>query len=237
MKCFTRFLLLCSCLPLASFAAELQPFSLSFDINYSIAKGEMKLSLSRSGKDRYTIESFTRARGIAKSFAPHPITETAQFDIHRGKVRGLSYRLDDGSNEKKENISIRYDWTKQQADIQSEKGIEQKPLSEDSMDQLIMQAAAIQSIQQGKSDFSFQQIKPGRNIQLYQYSRQGEEIIAGPEGDIETIKYERSRPNSDKSTYYWYAPALGYAPVRIERFKKGKSVFKGILKTIHAIDS
>lgn len=217
----------------AAFAAALQPFSLTFAINYSIAKGEMTLSLSSSGNGQYTIESVTQAKGMAKLAVPGPVMEKAVFTMHDGTVRALSYHLDDGSESSDKDISVTYDWDAMQAKIQSEKGQETQLLTADTMDQLIMQAAAIADIQAGKKSFSYRQIKPGRSVQTYHYRKMGAEDIQGPDGMISTVRYERGRANSDKSTFYWYAPDLGYSPVRIERFKKGKSVFKGKLKTIH----
>lgn len=217
----------------ATVAAALQPFSLTFAVNYSIAKGEMTLSLSDSGGGQYTIESVTRAKGMAKLAAPDPVSEKAVFTIQNGTVRALSYDLDDGSKSSSEDIRVTYNWDAMQAEIRSGKGQETQPLTADTMDQLIMQAAAIVDIQAGKEAFSYQQIKPGRSIQTYHYRKIGTEDIQGPDGMISTIKYERGRANSDKSTFYWYAPELDYAPVKIERFKKGKSAFKGELKTIH----
>ena len=193
----------------------------------------MTLSLSNAGEDQYTIESMTEAKGMARLAVPDPVKEKATFELHNGTVRALGYHLDDGSEASKEDILITYNWASLQAEIQSEKGPEKQALTADSMDQLIMQAAAIANVQAGIESFSYQQIKPGRSIQTYHYTKKGSEDIQGPDGMISTIKYERGRTGSDKHTFYWYAPELGYAPVRIERFKKGKSVFKGTLKTIH----
>ena len=229
----TSLLFALSFLSTAAFAAVLQPFSLTFAVNYSIAKGEMTLSLSDSGDGQYTIESVTQAKGMARLAVPDPVREKAVFSMHDGTIRALSYHLDDGSKSSREDISVTYNWDAMQAKIQSEKGEETQALTADTMDQLIMQAAAIANIQAGKETFSYRQIKPGRSIQTYHYTKKGNEDIQGPDGVISTIKYERGRANSDKSTFYWFAAELGYAPVKIERFKKGKSVFKGKLKTIH----
>lgn len=216
-----------------AFATVLQPFSLTFTVNYSIAKGEMTLTLSDSGGGQYTIESVTQAKGMARLAVPDPVMEKAIFTMHDGAIQAISYHLDDGSESSNEDINVTYHWDTMQAQIQSEKGPETQSLTADTMDQLNMQAAAIANIQAGKETFSYRQIKPGRSIQTYHYQKKGAEDIQGPDGVIATVKYERGRANSDKSTFYWFAPELGYAPVKIERFKKGKSVFKGKLKTIH----
>lgn len=230
---FTALLFALSLTSTGAFATALQPFSLTYAVNYSIAKGEMTLTLVDSGNGQYTIESVTQAKGMARLAIPDPVKEKAIFDMHDSMVRALSYHLDDGSETSTEDISVTYNWDTMQAEIQSEKGQEKQPLTADTMDQLIMQAAAIANIQAGRDTFSYRQIKPGRSIQTYHYNKKGSEDIQGPDGVIATLKYERGRTDSDKSTLYWFAPEMGYAPVKIERFKKGKSVFKGTLKTIH----
>jgi len=233
MKTIIRFLALLSLFPALASGAQLQPFSLTYAVNYSIAKGEMTLSLSSNGKGQYTLNSLTQAKGLAKLAVPDPVKETATFEISDEQIRGLSYRMDDGDKDKNEDIQLTYNWDSMQAEIQSKEGKEQIPLSADTYDQLIMQAVAMLHIQAGEDAFSFKQIKLGRGAYRYQFTKAGEETVSGPNGGITALKYALSTADSDKKTYYWFAPEMGYAPVRIERFKKDKSVFKGVLKTIH----
>ena len=94
-----------------------------------------------------------------------------------------------------------------------------------------MQAAAIASVQAGKETFSFQQLKPGRDIDLYEYKKVSEETLKTDIGEINTLKYSRGKPGSEKLTYFWFAPEHAYAPIRLERIKKGKVVFKGVIKS------
>ena len=164
---------------------------------------------------------------------PNTVTENAEFEIRDGHILALQYQLDDGSDQGEKNISIVYDWAKKQADIRSDKGQEQKPLTPGTMDQLIMQAFAMLNAQAGNKVFSYMQLKAGSRIDKMTFTLEGEESVKTPAGTFDAVKYKLSRPNSDKSTYYWFAPEFHYAPIRIERFKQGKSLFKGQLKTIH----
>jgi hypothetical protein len=232
MKLVFRLIILAILLPLAVSAAELQPFSLTYAVNYSLAKGDSSLALSSNGNGHYTLLSTTKAKGMAKLIASDPITERAEFKINSdGNVQALSYQLDDGSDKENEDISIRYNWEAGQAIVESGEGEEQKPITTDTMDQLIMQAAAIAAVQAGKETFSFRQLKPSRDIDLYEYKKVGEETLETKVGEINTIKYSRGKPGSDKLTYFWFAPEHAYAPVRLERIKKGKVVFKGVIKS------
>lgn len=220
-------------LPTSAIASKLENFSFTYAVNYSIAKGSMKLSLSEGDNGKYRFESVTKASGIAKLAIPNTITENAEFEIRNGKVHALLYQLDDGSDESERDIRIAYDWDKKQADISSEKGPEQKPLTSDSMDQLIMQAFAMLNAQAGQKTFSYKQVKAGSDIDKMTFTLEGKESVKTPAGTFDAVKYKLTRAGSDKSTYYWFAPKFHYAPIRIERFKKGKSQFKGELKVIH----
>jgi hypothetical protein len=232
MKLINRIIFLAALLPLTVSAAELQPFSLTYAVNYSLAKGESSLALSSDGNGTYTLQSTTTAKGMAKLIASDPITERAEFRIDsNGDVQALSYQLDDGSDKENEDINIRYNWDTSQAIVESSEGEEQKPLSAGTMDQLIMQAAAIASVQAGKETFSYYQLKPGRDIDRYEYKKVGEETLKTDIGEIDTLKYSRGKPGSEKLTYFWFAPAHAYAPIRLERIKKGKVVFKGVIKS------
>jgi len=220
-------------LPVTAIAGTLENFSFTYSVNYSIAKGSMKLTLNKGDNNKYRFESVTKASGIAKIAVPNTVTESADFEIKDGTIRALQYQLNDGSKNGERNISIIYDWKSKQADISSDKGQEQKPLTPDTMDQLIMQAYAMLNAQASEAEFSYLQLKPGRRVDRYTYTLEGKESIKTPAGTFDTVKYKLSPPNSDKLTYYWFAPEFNFAPVRIERFKKGKSVFIGQLKIIH----
>jgi len=233
MKIVCTLLSLIIWFPVAATASALENFSFTYAVNYSIAKGSMKLTLNKRANNKYRFESVTKASGIAKLAVPNIVTESADFEIKDGTIRALQYQLNDGSKNGEQNISIVYDWKNSRADINSDKGPEQKPLTPDTMDQLIMQAFAMLNAQAGETEFSYMQLKPGRRIDRYTYSLEGKESLKTPAGIFDAVKYKLSPPNSDKLTYYWFAPEFNFAPIRIERFKKGKSVFIGQLKTIH----
>lgn len=232
MTLTTRLVFLTLLLPLTAGASELQPFALTYAVNYSIAKGDSTLALSADGNGHYTLQSTTTANGVAKLMAPDPVTERAEFKINSdGSVQALSYELNDGSDKEDEDINIAYDWDAGKAIIESNKGEEQKPITPETMDQFIMQAAAIASVQAGKEAFSFLQLKPGRDIDRYEYKKVGEETLKTDIGEVDTLKYSRGKPGSEKLTYFWFAPEHSYAPIRLERIKKGKTVFKGVIES------
>ena len=208
---------------------SLAPFKVSYDVDYSIASGVMTLTLSESDRGSYSLDSVTEAKGAARMFFQNPVSEHATFEITHDGVKATGYKLDDGSQSSKKDMSIDYDWESSEAAMQSEDGPETRPLEEGTMDQLVMQAAAILEVKSGNRQFSFRQLKPGRKISPYVYEYLGEEVLDTDIGEFKTVKYSRTRKGDSKTTHFWYAVDHDYTPVQLQRIKKQKTVFTATL--------
>jgi hypothetical protein len=68
-------------------------------------------------------------------------------------------------------------------------------------------------------------------IREYRLVAQGEEQIDTPAGTFKTIKVQRTQPDGKYAQTLWCAPALDYFPVRIDRFKRGRSQGTLLLKS------
>ena len=60
-------------------------------------------------------------------------------------------------------------------------------------------------------------------LELHPRAQEGTARIETALGALDTVIYTSRRPNSDRTTRTWVAPALGYLPVRAERVR-GKKV-------------
>ena len=60
----------------------------------------------------------------------------------------------------------------------------------------------------------------------------GAERIATPIGPVETVIWSSARVGSNRVTKVWYAPELGYVPVRAERRRGDKLEWAMNLKTL-----
>ncbi len=215
--------------PVTQAAGALTPFKVSYDVDYSIASGVMTLTLSENDNGRFVFDSITEAQGAAKFIIGKPVKEHATFEINDGKVRATGYRLDDGNKKSNKSAQIEYDWAAAQAAMQSEDGDESRPLDSGTMDQLVMQAAAILEVKEGNKQFSFTQIKPGRKLEAYVYEYLGDETLQTGIGELKTVKYSRAKKGADKTTHYWFAIDHDYTPVKLQRIKKDRTVFTATL--------
>lgn len=211
--------------PITQASGALQPFKVAYEVEYSIASGVMTLSLSENGSGGYALDSVTEAKGAARLIIGQPINEHATFEIDNGAVKATGYKLDDGSKKSKKDIQIDYDWASSKAALQSEDGPETKPLDDNTMDQLVMQAAAILQVISGNREFSFKQLKPGRSVSAYIYKYLGDETLKTEIGDLKTVKYSRTKEGANKSTHFWFAIDHNYTPVQLHRIKKNQTVF------------
>ncbi len=229
-KAYSRFLLLILLLsPVTQASGALKPFKVSYQVDYSIASGVMTLSLAEGDSGSYTMDSITEAKGAARLIIGKPIIEHATFEINDGTVKATGYKLDDGNTKSKKDIKIEYQWPASKAALQSEDGPESRPLDKNTMDQLVMQAAAIIQVTSGNKQFSFKQLKPGRDISAYIYTYLGEEVLETEIGDLKTVKYSRTKEGASKTTHFWFAVDHNYTPVQLQRFKKDKTVFTATL--------
>ena len=215
--------------PISQAAGALTPFKISYDVDYSIASGVMTLTLSENGNGGFALDSITEASGAAKLIIGKPVKEHATFEVNDGKVRATGYKLADGNKKSNKSAQIDYNWAAAQAAMQSEDGPETRPLDNVTMDQLVMQAAAILEVKEGNKQFSFTQIKPGRKLDPYVYEYLGEETLKTSIGELKTVKYSRTKKGAQKTTHYWFAVDHDYTPVQLKRIKKDKTVFTATL--------
>lgn len=211
--------------PVTQAAGALTPFKVSYNVDYSIASGVMTLTLSENGNGGYAMNSVTEAKGAAKFIIPKPVLEHATFEVHEGQVKATSYKRDDGNRKSNKSAQINYDWSTSQAALQSEDGPETKPLVAGTMDQLVMQAAAILEVKTGNRQFAFTQLKPGRNLAPYVYEYIGDETLETEIGELKTVRYSRTKKGDSKTTHFWFAVDHDYTPVQLQRFKKDSTVF------------
>jgi len=223
---YSRLILLLLLLsPVTQASGALKPFVVTYEVDYSVASGVMTLSLGQNGSESYTLDSVTEAKGAARLIIGKPINEHATFEINEGSVKATGYKLDDGNKKSKKDIKINYNWSTSKAALQSEDGPETKPLDNNTMDQLVMQAAAILEVKSGNRQFSFKQIKPGRSVSPYIYKYLGEETLKTDIGDLKTVKYSRTKEGASKTTHFWFAIDHNFTPVQLHRIKKNETVF------------
>jgi len=68
------------------------------------------------------------------------------------------------------------------------------------------------------------------NDDVYQFI--AEETIQTPEGEFQTLKFEKTHKNKRRISYFWLAKKLDYIPIRIQQIKEGEEQADMLLKSV-----
>jgi hypothetical protein len=211
----------------ACFAVEdaLQPFTGTYAVEWrGMNAGTSTLELIRLGGNDYSYRSRNVARGFFRLAFPDAITQTSNFSLVDGVVRPASYRADDGSTNKKRAIALDFDWNAMRVTGMAEGKPVDQPLKPGTQDSLSVQIALLRELAAGRLPRQFWLINKDE-VTNYDYVREGTEILDTPLGKLETVMYRSQRTGSSRTTRLWFAPSLGYLPVRAQQLRRGKPEF------------
>lgn len=202
--------------------APLQPFKTSFSVEWKgMNAGTAWLELTQTGPGQYRYVSRNNARGIFRLAFPDEITQTSDFLLENGIVKPLRYRADDGSADESRDISLDFDWNRNRVRGTAEKKPVDLEASTGLQDGMSVQIALIVELAAGRSPSMYWMIDKNK-LKDYEYSSEGTARIRTTLGELDTVIWSSRRPNSDRITRVWYAPSLGYSPVKAERIRAGK---------------
>lgn len=207
--------LLCLAAATAAPAAELAPFKATYAFRYrgmSAGGGELRLQQLPDG--RWSYESVVRARALLLVRINRESTST--FRIVDGKVVPEQFVSDEHDQK------IHFDWAagrvtgtvgRKNVDLPTQPGL---------LDPQSVQVALMQELLSGRMPARFVLIDEDR-IKAYRYSVEGSEVMDSALGQHRVDIFSSRRPNSNKATYFWCAPDLGYIPLKVER-RNGREV-------------
>ncbi len=173
----------------------------------------------------YVYESLAHARGLAKLVVHHTVREASVFKVEQGVLVPTHYELDDGSSDTDDDTRLDFDWPAGKArGIHENKPIE-LPLSpgiqHGVQDRMSAQVVVMRLLAAGQPLDKLIFIDRDE-LKEYSYKKVREEHLKTRIGELDTVVYESTRAQSDRISRLWYAPSLGYIPVRGEQQRKGK---------------
>ena len=204
-----------------------------FEASYNVYRGGLKVAkmqrtLSKT-VDSHMLYSETKTTGIVSLFRHDKIIEKSIWKSINGKLIPEFYEYDRSGTKKPRNVTVEFDWDKNQI-INSVNGSSWKmPSTEGMLDKLLYQYSIMLDLKQGKSKLRYI-IADGGKEKIYVFETLGEEFIETPIGKLRTIKLKRQRLDSDRQSIFWSAPDVDYLPVKLEIIDDGK-------KTVVIIDS
>ncbi len=200
-----------------------QPFSAHYVAQWkSIDVGSSDLELVRGMQPgRYVYTWRIRAGGIFRLIYRHDVVQKSWLEVDGTDVRPLTYEAQDGDS----RIHLDFDWNARRA----QGTITGKPvdlaLRDGTQDLMSIQIQVMQDLRAGQLPSTFWIIDKDQ-IKDFEYRRVGEQRIATALGELDTIAVTSRRPDGDRVLTMWFAPSLGYVPVRAERTRGGRLEFE-----------
>jgi hypothetical protein len=207
----------------AQSAGELnvKPFVGTYSVEYrGIRAGNLDFVL-RQANGRYIYESVAHPRGLAKLVVNSKTREASEFVVVNGVITPQAYELDDGTSDTDEDTRLTFDWKANKARGTHEDQAIELPLTAGVQDRMSAQVAVMQALLADKQ-LDKQTFIDRDALKEYTYVRLREEKLKTQLGDIDTVVYSSSRHGSNRVSRLWYAPSLGFTPVRGEQERKGK---------------
>jgi Protein of unknown function (DUF3108) len=196
------------------------PYSAEYDVKISIAGGQLDTQLV-SNDGGYVATHVVRPTGWTRLFTHGEISEISMFHIMPDGLRPDRYRSEDTLSRDKGTVSIRFDWEEGTATGRVNDEAVVSTMDGIAFDRISIQYELMYDLLNGRpSDkyvlFDVDELKPltVRNI--------GHRSIEVPAGTFDAIGMQHETENSKRTTTLWCAKELGYLPVMIEQFHKGK---------------
>ncbi|MGK0297888.1 MAG: hypothetical protein ACI9XC_001505 [Gammaproteobacteria bacterium] len=196
-----------------------------FDAIYNVFRGglnvaKMHRTLSNT-EDGQILYSETNTTGIVSLFRKDKIIEKSIWKNINGKLEPEFYEYDRSGTKKPRNVTVKFDWVKNQITNSINGSSWKMPAEEGVIDKLLYQYFIMLDLQQGKSNLQYQ-IADGGKEKTYIFEIIGEEIIDTPMGKLRTIKLIRRRKDSDRTSIFWSAPDMNFLPVKLEITDEGE---------------
>jgi hypothetical protein len=181
----------------------------------------------RADGNRFIYESRAHPRGVARVVINDNMRETSEFIVENGAIKPQSYELEDASKSTADDTRLKFDWSAGKASGTHENKPIEIAISDGVQDRMSAQVVVMRMLLAGKQPETLAFIDRDA-LKEYSYKKIKEEKLKTAMGELDTVVYASSRPQSNRVSRIWYAPSLGYVPVRGEQERKGKveSVFE-----------
>jgi hypothetical protein len=210
---------------------SLPEFFLDFAVSVSALSGTTTIELARTDQTgEYLYETRTTAHGIARLFRSGVAVESSQFFYHNSSIVPSVYHLDEGSGNAVDESHISFDWKQARASSTYEGESVELDIKPGMLDRLSADLNVILKLRNNKKPEATVLILRN-DIKTYEFKQDGEEKVSTPAGDFKTVKFIRQRPGSRRRTLIWYAPELGYLPVKVQQQKEGKTKAEMLLRS------
>lgn len=196
-----------------------------------VAETERSITKSDTGLNEYIYRSESRTTGLASVVRKDHIVEESLWRVIDQQLYPLDYSYVRFRGELDREVSIHFDWDKNQATGQVNKKTKKMTLKSGVLDKLLYQYAIMRDLQNGNFPETYT-IADGRRLETYYFNHIGEEKVKTPLGDLDTIKVEHIKPNDERKLVFWCAPEFKYLPVKIEHTEEDGRVTTAVIQLL-----
>lgn len=211
-------------------ADRIDPAQPHFTINFEVfAKGLSVGTYWMTGQftepGAYRLEAMTEPEGIAALFVAETVHEKA---IGHCSAQGIEPTRYDRIREKRGKLRethIRFDWDANKVHSDHEGKPSEFDMTALSSDPLSLNLVMMSQLSQGKRPNRIT-IADKDRFKTYHLSYKEDQVIDTVHGATKTIEVLQSSPGRSRQTTLWYAPELGYLPVKIQQKKDGSELLR-----------
>lgn len=194
----------------------------------SMSVGSSDLELRQDTAPGHYIYTWTiTAHGIFRMIYRDDLVQKSWLRIRNEHVLPLKYSAVDGSA----TANLDFDWDAGRARGKTEKKDVDLQLELGTQDVMSIQVEVMLDLKNGDLPKTFQVIDRDE-VKEFMYAKEGTATIGTAIGDLDTIIVSSRRPGGNRILTMWFAPSLGFVPVKAERTRDGKLEFAMRIKSL-----
>ena len=193
-------------------------------INVAVSDIELKAGDSPG---EYSYYWSVAARGIFRVAYSDPVVQTSWFKMQTGHVQPFRYRGEEGGA----SVNADFNWHSMRLTGTSEKKPLDLPLKDGAQDLNSIQVEIMMDLRNGGLPKTYQ-ILDKDQLKDFDYVQEGTARLRTELGELDTIIVASRRQGNDRILRLWFAPSLGFVPVKAERIRHGSQEFEMRIKTL-----
>jgi len=215
---------------------EFAPFEVVYEVgNNHINAGSAVLQLTQDGGE-WVYSLRTKPTGVFKLTGKGKIEEISVFKVSDAtdrldiKPQRYTYRQD---NETRRSVDAWFDSSKNQLTYQRRGEEVTESIDGPLLDRLSVTLSVIDELQRDGFKQTQLQVFDNGRVKTMMFTNEGTETVKSGKRQLETIRVRSAAVGGGtRHTTTWFAPELGYVPVKIEQFKRDKLVARLTLKKL-----
>jgi hypothetical protein len=219
-------------LPIVGFTANEipRPFRATFKVERNIIPlGHLTLNFTLSSDGAYRYTAHARPGMLADLFNRNEVIEESSGSFIEGRFIPEYYIYND-KEAPSESSQVRFDWSKERV-ISTSQGISwSQSIPEATQDKLSQQLQVRVHLARGLKQIDYQ-VADGGKLKTYHFQVDGDETIASVYGNFHCLRVIRSKASTHSDYTIWFAPELGYMPIKIER-TQGGTLYRMVLEEL-----